>query len=58
MSMATFSGFIFVALKIYPTMINDQGLAATMYMSAGMCFFGFVVLGLFLPETKGRLMTH
>jgi len=56
--MATFSGFIFVALKIYPTMIYDQGLAATMFMSAGMCLFGFIVLGLFLPETKGKLMTH
>ncbi|KAH8340749.1 hypothetical protein KR059_005904 [Drosophila kikkawai] len=58
LSMATFSGFIFVALKIYPIMINDHGLAATMFMSAGMCFFGFVVLGLLLPETKGRLLTH
>ncbi|XP_017104189.2 facilitated trehalose transporter Tret1-like [Drosophila bipectinata] len=58
LSMATFSGFIFVSLKIYPIMIYDQGLAATMFMSAGMCFFGFIVLGLFLPETKGKLMTH
>ncbi|KAI8045069.1 facilitated trehalose transporter Tret1 [Drosophila gunungcola] len=58
LSMATFSAFIFVALKIYPIMIYDQGLAATMFMSAGMCLFGFIVLGLFLPETKGKLMTH
>ncbi|KAH8369391.1 hypothetical protein KR009_009632 [Drosophila setifemur] len=58
LSMATFSAFIFVALKIYPTMIADHGLAATMYMSGGMCLFGFIVLGLFLPETKGKLMTH
>ncbi|XP_036675117.3 facilitated trehalose transporter Tret1 [Drosophila suzukii] len=58
LSMATFSGFIFVSLKIYPTMIYDQGLAATMFMSSGMCLFGFIVLGLFLPETKGKLMTH
>ncbi|KAH8278449.1 hypothetical protein KR018_003426 [Drosophila ironensis] len=58
LSMATFSAFIFVSLKIYPLMIHDCGLAATMFMSGGMCAFGFIVLGLFLPETKGKLMTH
>ncbi|XP_068153067.1 facilitated trehalose transporter Tret1-like [Drosophila tropicalis] len=58
LSMATFSSFIFVSLKIYPIMIYDYGLSVTMYMSAGVCFFGFIVLGLFLPETKGKLMTH
>ncbi|EDW85207.2 uncharacterized protein Dwil_GK12735 [Drosophila willistoni] len=58
LSMATFSSFIFVSLKIYPIMIYDYGLNVTMYMSAGVCFFCFIVLGLFLPETKGKLMTH
>ncbi|XP_002019496.2 facilitated trehalose transporter Tret1 [Drosophila persimilis] len=58
LSMATFSAFIFIALKIYPTMIYDEGLPATMFMSSGMCLFGFIVLGLYLPETKGRSMTH
>ncbi|XP_002070820.3 facilitated trehalose transporter Tret1 [Drosophila willistoni] len=58
LSMATFSSFIFVSLKIYPIMIYDYGLNVTMYMSAGLCCFGFIVLGLFLPETKGKLMTH
>ncbi|XP_062125159.1 facilitated trehalose transporter Tret1-like [Drosophila sulfurigaster albostrigata] len=56
--MATLSAFIFVSLKIYPLMIFGPGLAATMYMSAGVCAIGFTILGLFLPETKGKLLTH
>ncbi|KAH8359705.1 hypothetical protein KR093_008426 [Drosophila rubida] len=56
--MATLSSFIFVSLKIYPLMIFGPGLAATMYMSAGVCAIGFTILGLFLPETKGKLLTH
>ncbi|XP_030374058.1 facilitated trehalose transporter Tret1-like [Scaptodrosophila lebanonensis] len=58
LSMATFSFFIFVSLKIYPIMIANSGLGPTMYMAASFCTFGFIVLGLFLPETKGKLMTH
>ncbi|KAH8310263.1 hypothetical protein KR044_000325 [Drosophila immigrans] len=56
--MATLSSFIFVSLKIYPLMIFGPGLAATMYMSAGVCAIGFTILGLFLPETKGKLLTQ
>lgn len=56
--MATLSTFIFVSLKIYPLMIFGPGLAATMYMSAGVCGIGLTILGLFLPETKGKLLTH
>ncbi|XP_034485937.1 facilitated trehalose transporter Tret1-2 homolog [Drosophila innubila] len=56
--MATLSCFIFVSLKIYPLMIFGPGLAATMYMSAGVCAIGFTILGLFLPETKGKLLTN
>lgn len=39
-------------------MIFGPGLAATMYMSAGVCGIGLTILGLFLPETKGKLLTH
>ncbi|XP_030558999.1 facilitated trehalose transporter Tret1-like [Drosophila novamexicana] len=56
--MATLSTFIFVSLKIYPMMIFGPGLPATMYMSAGVCAIGFIILGLFLPETKGKQLTH
>ncbi|EDV93397.1 facilitated trehalose transporter Tret1 [Drosophila grimshawi] len=56
--MATLSTFIFVSLKIYPLMIFGPGLAATMYMSAGFCGFGFTILSLFLPETKGKELTN
>lgn len=56
--MATLSTFIFVSLKIYPLMIFGPGLAATMFMSASVCGIGLTILGLFLPETKGKLLTH
>lgn len=56
--MATLSFFIFVSLKIYPLMIFGPGLPATMYMSASVCAIGFTILGLFLTETKGKLLTN
>ncbi|XP_017845537.1 facilitated trehalose transporter Tret1 [Drosophila busckii] len=56
--MVTLSMFIFVSLKIYPLMIFGPGLSATMYMSAAACAFGFSVMSLFLPETKGKLLTN
>ncbi|TDG42783.1 hypothetical protein AWZ03_010795 [Drosophila navojoa] len=56
--MATLSAFMFVSLKIYPLLIFGPGLPVTMYMSAGVCGIGFVILGLCLPETKGKQLTH
>lgn len=56
--MATLSAFMFVSLKIYPLLIFGPGLPVTMYMSASVCCIGFVILGLCLPETKGKQLTH
>uniref|UniRef100_A0A6P4F7N7 Facilitated trehalose transporter Tret1 isoform X1 n=3 Tax=Drosophila rhopaloa TaxID=1041015 RepID=A0A6P4F7N7_DRORH len=57
-SMCGLSCSVFVALMTYPVVINEYGVDVTMYMSAGFCFLGFILMGTFLPETKGRSMTH
>ncbi|KAH8243931.1 hypothetical protein KR032_011576 [Drosophila birchii] len=58
---AAFSGVIhnvlmFLVLLLYPWLICNHGLASAMYTSAATCFFGAIVLGIFLPETKGKLI--
>ncbi|KAH8375004.1 hypothetical protein KR200_010924 [Drosophila serrata] len=53
-SVASYSILLFVALLLYPMLIKNYGVASAMFMSAGVCFFGAIVLGIFLPETKGK----
>ncbi|KAH8280826.1 hypothetical protein KR054_000294 [Drosophila jambulina] len=53
LSVASYSMIMFVVLTIYPLMIDDYGVESVMFMSAGFCFLGAIVLGIFLPETKG-----
>ncbi|XP_043653671.1 facilitated trehalose transporter Tret1-2 homolog isoform X1 [Drosophila teissieri] len=53
-SMCGLSLSIFIALMTYPVLINDYGLHVTMFMSASFCLLGLVVLGIFLPETRGK----
>ncbi|KAI8045066.1 facilitated trehalose transporter Tret1 isoform X3 [Drosophila gunungcola] len=57
-SMCGLSCSVFAALMTYPVMIDRYGIDATMYMAAAFCLLGVVVMGLFLPETKGRSMTN
>ncbi|KAH8340746.1 hypothetical protein KR059_005896 [Drosophila kikkawai] len=53
-SMAALNILLIVVLAVYPLMISGLGVGSVMYMSAGVCFFGAIVLGMFLPETKGK----
>ncbi|XP_039231742.1 facilitated trehalose transporter Tret1 isoform X2 [Drosophila yakuba] len=57
-SMCGLSVTIFIALMVYPVLINDFGLHVTMFISAGFCLLGLVVLGIFLPETRGKSITQ
>ncbi|KAH8369113.1 hypothetical protein KR009_001671 [Drosophila setifemur] len=54
LSMMTLSVFSFTALKVYPLMIFNYGLGATMFMSSGFCLFTVIIFGFFLPETKNK----
>ncbi|KQS38547.1 facilitated trehalose transporter Tret1 isoform X2 [Drosophila erecta] len=57
-SMCGLSCSVFIALMTYPVLINDYGLHAAMYVSASFCLLGLVVLGMFLPETRGMSITQ
>lgn len=52
--MAQLSIFAFITLKIYPVMIEEHGLGATMLMSASVLLVALTILGIFLPETKNK----
>ncbi|KAH8330851.1 hypothetical protein KR067_008320 [Drosophila pandora] len=54
MSMALLSLLIFMTLKIYPMIIEEHGLGATMIMSATVCILSSIILGIFLPETSNK----
>jgi len=58
LSMCGLSCAVFMALMTYPVMINKYGVHITMFMSAGFCLVGLIVLGIFLPETRGKSLTQ
>ncbi|XP_016939561.4 facilitated trehalose transporter Tret1 isoform X1 [Drosophila suzukii] len=58
LSMCGLSCAVFMALMTYPVMINKYGVHITMFMSAGFCLVGLIVLGVFLPETRGKSLTQ
>ncbi|XP_070073501.1 facilitated trehalose transporter Tret1 isoform X2 [Drosophila takahashii] len=58
LSMCGLSLSVFMALMTYPAMLSHHGLHILMFMSASFCLLGLIVLGIFLPETKGKSLTH
>ncbi|KAH8344366.1 hypothetical protein KR084_010184 [Drosophila pseudotakahashii] len=57
-SMCGLSLSVFMALMTYPAILSKYGVHITMFMSASFCLMGLIVLGIFLPETKGKSLTH
>ncbi|XP_033164260.1 facilitated trehalose transporter Tret1-2 homolog isoform X3 [Drosophila mauritiana] len=57
-SMCGLSLSVFIALITYPVLINDYGVHVTMFVSASFCLLGLIVLGIFLPETRGKSITQ
>ena len=57
-SIAVLSNWLlaFAVTKTYYSMSSNLGMQGTYWLFAGCCFFGFVSVFLFMPETKGKTL--
>ena len=57
-SIAVLSNWLlaFAVTKTYNFMSSNLGMQGTYWLYAGCCFFGFVSVFLFMPETKGKTL--
>ena len=57
-SIAVLSNWLlaFAVTKTYYSMSSNLGMQGTYWLCAGCCFFGFVSVFLFMPETKGKTL--
>ncbi|KAL9895746.1 facilitated trehalose transporter Tret1-like [Glossina fuscipes] len=55
-SMAALSCMVFVALKLFPELMEKYGLDNLMFGCTAICVVGFLYVLIFLKETKGKLL--
>ncbi|KNC32811.1 putative facilitated trehalose transporter Tret1-2 [Lucilia cuprina] len=58
MSMACMSFMVFVALKIFPLLLQTYGLAIVLFLCGGVSIIGWFYMLLFLKETKGKTLDN
>jgi sugar phosphate permease len=46
----------FLLTYLFPSMLEKLGAAGTFWIFAGICAVGFVLMKLWLPETKGKTL--
>lgn len=55
-SMASYAAYMFIVLKTFSGLVDSLGLHGTYLVYAGVLTFALIVIGLLMPETKGKTL--